>query len=131
MGGLASSGDIALSRDSWRPASTAAWRSALLLVGGTTVALQANRGGRRRESRAWMTKAHVEGHVDTASIGGEVEGGIPASRPNVQELCQGSLDEVEVVHLKRVEQEGEVRVPSSQARVTSLKSRSFNRALTA
>ena len=75
-----------------------------LLVGGTTVALQANRGGRRRESRAWMTKAHVEGHVDTASIGGEVEKGIPASRPNVQELCQGSLDEVEVVHLKRVEQ---------------------------
>ena len=68
MGGLASSGDIALSRDSWRPASTAAWRSALLLVGGTTVALQANRGGRRRESRAWMTKARVEGHVDTASI---------------------------------------------------------------
>ena len=68
MGGLASSGDIALSRDSWRPASTAAWRSALLLVGGTTVALQANRGGRRRESRAWMTKAHVEGHVDTTFI---------------------------------------------------------------
>ena len=68
MGGLASSGDIALSRDSWRPASTAAWRSALLLVGGTTVALQANRGGRRRGIRAWMTKAHVEGHVDTASI---------------------------------------------------------------
>ena len=78
-----------------------------------------------------MTKAHVEGHVDTTTIGGEVEGGIPASRPNVQELCQGSLDEVEVVHLKRVEQGGEVRVPSSQARVTSLKSRSFNRALTA
>ena len=75
-----------------------------------------------------MTKAHVEGHVDTASIGGEVEGGIPASRPNVQELCQGSLDEVEVVHLKRVEQEGEVRVPSSQARVTSLKSRRDKRA---
>ena len=51
-----------------------------------------------------MTKAHVEGHVDTASIGGEVEGGIPASSPNIQELCQGSLDEVEVVHLKRVKE---------------------------
>ena len=95
------------------------------------MALPANRGGRRRESRAWLTKAHVEGHVDTASIGGEVEGGIPASRPNVQELCQGSLDEVEVVHLKGIEQEGEVNVQSSLARVTSLKSRIFNRALTA
>ena len=95
------------------------------------MALLTNRGGRRRESRAWLTKAHVEGHVDTASIGGEVEGGIPASSSNIQELCQGSLDEVEVVHLKRIEQEGEVRVPSSQARVTSLKSRIFNRALTA
>ena len=78
--------------------------AALLLVGGTTVALPANRGGRRRESKAWMTKAHVEGHVDTTSIGGEVEGGIPASSPNIQELCQGSLDEVEVVHLKRVKE---------------------------
>ena len=63
--GSASSGDVAFSRVPWREAGTLA---ALLLVGGTTVALPANRGGRRRESRAWMTKAHVEGHVDTASI---------------------------------------------------------------
>ena len=66
-----------------------------------TVALPANRGGRRRESRAWVAKAHIEGHVDTTSSGGEVEGGIPTSRPNIQKLCQGSLDEVVVVHLKQ------------------------------
>ena len=39
-------------------------------------------GGQRRregESRAWMAKAHVEGHVDTASSSGEVEGGISTS----------------------------------------------------
>ena len=75
--------------------------AALLLVGGTTVALPANRGGRRRERRAWVAKAHIEGHVDTATSGGKVEGGIPTSRPNIQKLCQGSLDEVVVVHLKQ------------------------------
>ena len=78
--------------------------AALLLVSWATVALPANTGGRRRESRAWVAKAHIEGHVDTASCGGEVEGGIPTSRPDIQELSQGSLDEVVVVHLK---QEGE------------------------
>ena len=51
-----------------------------------------------------MAKAHVESHVDTASCGGEVEGGIPTSRPDIQELSQGSLDKVVVAHLK---QEGE------------------------
>ena len=106
-------------------------------VGGSSTCRRDHGGAAREQRREEKRKQSLvdqgsrEGHVDTASIGGEVEGGIPASRPNVQELCQGSLDEGEVVHLKRVEQEGEVRVPSSQARVTSLKSRIFNRALTA
>ena len=60
----------------------------------------ANRGGRRGESRAWVAKAHVESHVDPASCGGEVEGGIPTSGPNIQKLCQGSLDKVVVGHLE-------------------------------
>ena len=75
--------------------------AALLLVSWATVALPANRGGRRGESRAWVAKAHIEGHGDMASSGGEVEGGIPTSRPNIQELSQGSLDEVVVAHLKQ------------------------------
>ena len=74
--------------------------AALLLVSWATVTRPANRGGGRGESRAWMAKAHVEGHVDTASSGGEVEGGISTRRPNIQELCQGSLDEVVVGHLE-------------------------------
>ena len=73
----------------------------LLLVSWPTVTLPANRGGRRGKSRAWVAKADVEGHVDTASSGGEVEGGIPTSGPNIQKLCQGSLDEVVVGHLKQ------------------------------
>ena len=47
-----------------------------------------------------MAKAHVEGHAETASSGGEVEGGISTNRPHIQELCQGSLDEVVVGHLE-------------------------------
>ena len=74
--------------------------AALLLVSWATVTRPANRGGGRGESRAWMAKAHVEGHVDTASSGGEVEGGISTSRPNIQELCQGSLYKVVVGHLE-------------------------------
>ena len=70
--------------------------AALLLVSWAAVALPANRGGRRRESRAWVAKVHIEGHVDTTSSGGEVEGGISTSRPNIQKLCQGSLDKVVV-----------------------------------
>ena len=80
--------------------------AALLLVSWATVTLPANRGGRRRESRAWVAKAHIEGHVDTTSSGGEVEGGIPTSRPDIQKLCQGSLDEAIVVHLKQGESVG-------------------------
>ena len=39
--------------------------TALLLVSWATVALPANRGGRRRERRAWVAKAHIEGHQCT------------------------------------------------------------------
>ena len=74
--------------------------AALLLVSWATVTRPAGRGGGKGESRAWMAKAHVEGHVDTASSSGEVEGGISTSRPNIQKLCQGSLDKVVVGHLE-------------------------------
>ena len=73
----------------------------------TQVLLKQQQPGERQHvcgsspSRAWVAKAHIESHVETTSSGGEVEGGVPTSGPNTQKLCQGSLDEVVVVHLKQ------------------------------
>ena len=56
--------------------------TALLLVSWATVTRPATRGGGKGESRAWMAKADIEGHVDTAISCGEVERGIATSRPH-------------------------------------------------
>lgn len=82
-------------------------------LGGSSPCQLGHGGGeqRRKEGRKQSLdgKAHIEGHVDTASSGGEVERSIATCRPNSQELSQGSLDEVAVVHLKQ-EGEGSVGV---------------------
>ena len=74
--------------------------AALLLLSWPSMARSAPRRGRSGESRAWMAKADIEGHVDTTFRCGKVECGIATSRPNCHKLCQGGLDEVVVVHLE-------------------------------
>ena len=50
------------------------------------------------EEGAWLTKAEVEGDVNEAAAGGEVQGGVPTWVPNRKKFWQSSSHKLGVIH---------------------------------
>ena len=67
-----------------------------------------------------MTKAEIEGDVDEATIGGEVEGSLTTLIPDCHELCERGRHKLGVVHTEdRITLCASISISSFLARGTS------------